>query len=209
MGQARNFVVGESKMVIKGQAEVWASYEADRRENPSGSYHGDMTFVSDMIFDSEKEAVEWLNNKSDRTRRDWAVKFYERKTVDMGDIFTDIKNQLDKCHESNMTILEKNGIHSRKSNFVSCKNCSSKLNREYIVKKNPITGFDKMYNLVRANKCPVCSAFLISDTVVNRIEKNNDKIRELEDKREATTTQSRLGEKTGKTLWIAVVNVHN
>ena len=151
------------KKMLKDAAR-FASENVDRRENPCGSYHGDFRKRSDRLFVSEDEAKDFLGYGD---YKDGWVRFKEYKSC------AESKKAEKKIEDlrSHLSAYEKKtreDFKNRKSEFVGCKKCGSKLALKYI----PTT------------ICPLCRNDLRSDSVKAKIEDYYVRIKTAEDEYE-------------------------
>ena len=77
-----------------------------------------------------------------------------------------------------------------KSDFVGCKHCGSKINREYI----------------RSNACPVCRGDMRSDTTQKRLENMRAKVNRLSN--DIKDEEKKLAEKHGQVCWLVKFEYH-
>ena len=77
-----------------------------------------------------------------------------------------------------------------KSEFIGCKNCGSKINREYI----------------KSNACPVCRADMRSETTQKRLEAMRAKVNKL--RNDIKDEERKLAEKHGQICWLVKIEYH-
>lgn len=77
-----------------------------------------------------------------------------------------------------------------KSEFIGCKNCGSKINREYI----------------KSNLCPVCKADMRSETTQKRLEAMRAKVNKL--RNDIKDEERKLAEKHGQICWLVKIEYH-
>lgn len=189
MGHAKDYLVAERRKDIMSIAQEYAFYNTDRGENPHGDYHGRMTIHDDIICESYEDAVETINNLDRGFYNDHAVKFKDKSQLKPTKQMLALQAKGEKIMEDLHDYEDKHSIKERKSKFVGCRECESKL----AVKR------------LRGNKCPVCGADLRADYIVERIAKYH------EDYKDTLKKYSELRKKqSGKcpVRWLVKVEVH-
>lgn len=145
-------------------------------------------------FESFEEAQEWLENHEGFYWQGAAkYKVYEQKSNIKADRIQkkiDEANQkLAKTKADMSDYVKKNDVKNRKSVYVGCGNCGSKLHKDYI----PI----QMYS----QNCPLCHEDLFSDTVKTRIKNYRKQIDELDREINQLHKDKEKAKQTGKFTW--------
>jgi len=152
---------------VNGQRKEDRSYNG-HQEGYSGDWQtiSDIGYKASKVFDTFDEAYDWCVDKTEK-HSGTAVKYREYPKVPNNKI-TDLKTKITEASNSLATLRSKTSEALKKatSKTIGCKNCDSKISREYL----------------RGPKCPVCSTELRSTTDLNRISKHEDKIKELNKK---------------------------
>lgn len=183
--------------------ERWdGAYEEDAYESGQGAYAGNATTMGKVIarfydkkFDSENEAIDFLHE----THRKWsppiAVSF--KLPIEPGKRWQAKK---DKAHNKRNVASDKlklaqrairQAFIDRKSKFVGCKNCGSKLSHEHMTLN--------MKRFPAGNSipdCPVCKASLLSNTDQNKLAKLKEKLDKAEEEYRAASRPP-VGKKIG------------
>ena len=203
MGHVIDYIVVDKKEDILYAAEDFAFYNTDREENPSGRYHGTLTIHDDIVCDTREDAVEKIDSLDRGFYDDHAVRFYDTGDVQKSPKLIKIRQQISETEQKKREYIEKNHIGHRTSEFIGCLNCKSKISRNHYYTYNGEVSTHKSCN------CPICGEDLRSNTVKNRIESFNNKIKELNKKYK--TTEKELAQKyknKAKIKWLVKVEVH-
>jgi transcription initiation factor IIE alpha subunit len=122
--------------------------------------------AGDKIFDSYEEAEEYCEKKRDRWARNYnvTVAFYDTDVAKATKKMEDIEGRITKEQTKLKVYDETNNVSKFKANLISCPQCSSKVNKQYI----------------RKNFCPVCRSDMRSVTVKNTIKKYHDNIKKFQ-----------------------------
>lgn len=188
--------------------KAWESlYEEDSYESGSGAYAGNATTMGDCpqfydkAFASRKEARRWVLDNHQKWGQPYACSFYlpketsaaKQKRIDKA------KQKLDDAKKNKLDWMnaEIDSFSSRKSAFIGCKCCGSKLSRDWMSKgwskgrqSNYYWGFPSLPT------CPVCKESLLSETAKTRLERLNQKVLDAEaalEKAEAPEPSKKLG----------------
>ena len=145
-------------------------------------------------FESFPEAQEWLENHEGFYWQGAAkFKVYEKSSNNKSERLQKKQEELQKKRvkiKSDLSdYVEKNNVKNRKSAFVGCPVCGSKLNKEYI----PIQFYSQ--------NCPLCHSDLFSETTKNRIKNYRIQLDDLEKQIEQVQKQKEKAKKTGKFTW--------
>lgn len=185
MGHAVNYYSVEKRSDVLKIAREHAMHYTDREENPNGSYHENMTIHDDIVCNSYEEAEAMIDSLDKGFYDDHAVR-YKVETEPTKQMLAE-KARGEKIMQSKLEYEDKHSLFNRKSKFVGCKNCESKLSLEHL------TDY----------KCPVCGVDLRADYIVERIKKYMD------DYKESLRRYNDLKDKQkSKTMWLVKVEVH-
>lgn len=192
MGHATDFLIAKNKDEIMMKAIDFAFYNTDRGENPSGRYHNRLDILESVVYNDWDEAVEKANEltKLRGSYNDFAIPFYSLIKKEPTKAILDLDRRIEERREKRKEYEEKTAVYNLKANFIGCKHCQSKINREY---------------LKRSNYCPVCRKDLRSDYILEKIEKDSEKILELYRKRHELEKKN---SKRGEINWLVKVEVH-
>lgn len=189
MGHAISYLKVDKKKDIMRAAKEFAFYNTDRGENPSGHYHGNLRVMESVVCDSYDEAVEYINSKITRSYQDMAVQFYDTDSLKDTAQITRLRERIVKNNTAREEYIKNNNVTKQKASFITCSNCKSKINKEYI----------------RTNSCPVCRTSMLSATVQNRIQKFYNDSKELQ--KQITELQAKNKLKA-PIKWCVKVEVH-
>lgn len=165
MSRCEGILVVDKKEEVVAEILDWVSCNCDRRENPTGSYHGRLTWETDRIFANYKEAVAWVDKSSYASSyNDVVVKFYSYDSIDENHPkLVEIKEKRKLMYEKYLEYQEKNRLQNRISKTITCTKCKSNLNIDYL--------YNSSRDLEKRANCPLCRETLLSKTVLDRLNK--------------------------------------
>ncbi len=165
MGHAFSYLVADKRSEIIPEAENYAFRNVNREENPSGSYHGNMTICdSHPICKDYEDAVQTIRKMAEDTYyHDFAVRFYDTDKVKMSKKAESLKKRLDELRGKYYEYEQVHSIAKHQSAQIGCKNCGSKLTISYL--KN--------------ERCPVCGKDLRAEYILERLNKYREDEKEL------------------------------
>jgi len=189
----------ENKQMIGYEADQWSIHNSDYHQQLSSR----IDFNSNRVFESYDEAREYLENHSGFYYQGAVLfKSYEKKSNSKSD---KIKKKMGENHEKRMAMynamkeyVAKNDVKNRKSVYVGCPKCGSKLHKDYIRLGS------------KSQNCPLCGENLFSDTVKARIEKYETDLKNMGKQFKELQKQLAEAEKTGKfdLKWCVKVECH-
>lgn len=193
MGHCTQVYTGiKNKGDILGICQMHTAENCDRQENPSGNYNNSLTYL-DRIFDTEEECYDFLMDKVYAGfYDDYAARYKEApkasaKLTKLRDRLQKMRSDLSK-YEAAQT--PKNTV--KKSAYISCKNCGSKLAVKYLGE--------------RQCSCPLCGNTLRSNTAIARIDKYKQDCWDLE--KAIRAEEKALSAKSQKLLWAVGTDCH-
>lgn len=190
--QYYKFNEGVSKDVIKATVDEDAIYESDTRK----PIPHQIRYLEREIYESEEKAHQAIEDNDDGWYDQIAVKYYKYTEGKETKTIKDIKERLSKSLESLNCYRSENLIKNRKSKFVGCGNCGSRVNKEYIG--------DKRFNW---NRCPLCNEDLSSKTVVKSIETKENNILKLQERLDKEVVKNNMRNKP-KVKWLVKTEFH-
>lgn len=196
MGHAIDFLQVEKRKEIMDAANEFARCNVDREENPSGLYFGPQMHIhDDVICDSWDDAVKWINQHDKGFYDDHAVRY--RKSTSPTATMQEKEQLIKRIQASRRDFLESAKLKNRKSEFITCPECGSKINIPALAK---YFGED-MHN------CPLCGTSLWSNSTKER---NASFVRRLKKaKQEYKKLEAKHNRKSSKELgWCVKVEVH-
>ena len=116
-----------------------------------------------MTFDSYEEARDFIEEHDNVSYGGIAVKFKDSYDLKNKKIIG-LENRIQEIKKTKLEYAKKNFVGNRKSAFIGCPICESKLNRKYL----------------KDNFCPVCGEDLRSNTVRDTLDRYYRRIKELE-----------------------------
>lgn len=190
--QHYTFDLTKDKREIQGFADEEAAYESDSRSG----LNANIRFLDSPIYE-DRDAAEIAIKKLDKGWYDQlAVKFNDFDKVKDTKAIINLVEKIKKARVGITDYKEKNAIKLRKSQFVGCTKCGSKINKEYVS--------DSGYNW---NKCPLCGEDLSSDTIKKTIINKEKAISELEaNYADLRKQNAKKGKKTVK--WLVKTEYH-
>lgn len=189
MGHVKQYIVVNKRSEIGTAADDFAALNVDRLENPTGSYHGNLSIHDCIVCDSEAEAREAIDRLDTGFYSDHAVRFYDKSALKPTKQMLAIKERREKMVADRNKYKGDHAVTDRKSAFTGCSNCGSKLSVKHL----------------RGNVCPVCGKTLLPDYVVARLAKYEKDITAL-DKEYANLHSKQSGKCPVK--WLVKVEVH-
>lgn len=188
MGHAYDYKTFEEKTSFKkmyAHSCGFAFENVDRGENPTGSYDN-RWLEHKEILDSKEEAKIFLDSKG--VYVDGCVRF--REAPKLSAKIRNIEERIKSTREKKEKFNETHNVTSRKSKFIGCEKCGSKIAREYI----------------RGNECPVCRTDLRAEYIIEKLNSYDEKIRELE--KEYRSEVKKNNQKKGKIYWLVKTEIH-
>lgn len=162
MGHCVNYIVAdkdaERKSIIADICEE--VYHESWEEG--GSYHGNLKWHDNTVYDSEDDAYAAIDRLDRGRYDDHAVLFRDTSRLENAKT-TKLAEQIATTKAKKVDYIDSNHVTARKSAYIGCPHCKSKLSREYL----------------KRDACPLCGTDLRSDTVKERIKGYDAKIAEL------------------------------
>jgi len=155
MGHAVDYITVDKRSNIMKVADEYAFYNTDRGENPAGSYHGNMHIHDTPVCESYNEAVDMIEKWDTGWYSDHAVQYKDKSALKPTKQMLALKSKAEKLAADKKGFIEKHSLKSRKSEYVGCKNCGSKLSIKHL----------------KGNRCPLCGTDLRADYIVEKIKK--------------------------------------
>lgn len=189
MGHAIDYITVESRKDIIPTAEEYAYYNVDPYENTSRSYHGNMHIHDNIICESYEDAKEKIDALDKGWYDDHAVQFKDKSKLKPTKQMESMIAKVLKCKADRETYLNSHSVRMHKSEFIGCKNCGSKLARNYL----------------KSETCPVCGKDLRAEYIIERLKKYDDDIEQTNNKFKELQKKQ-----TGKcpVKWLVKVEVH-
>ena len=183
----------KDKNMIFTEISEWGSYESDSR-----NYHGNLTFKTDKIFETRDDAESYLE-KFRGDYKDVAViyKDWDKEKAKTSPKIKKMKEKRKKLEEDLKEYEKKNWLSNRKSKTVTCPECKSVINIEYMTR-----------NFKAKHHCPVCAEELLSKTVVDRISKYLKDLSEIDKKIETEIQNIAFKTKKFELKWLVKAEVH-
>ena len=163
MGHAIDYITVNNKSDIMSVAESYARHNTDREENPSGSYHGNMT-IHNYVCESREDAEDFIDRHDTGFYSDHAVQFKDKSVLKPTKQMETLSAKVDKMIAERRKYYEEHAVKTRKSEFVGCKKCGSKISVKHL----------------RGDRCPVCGNDLRAEYIIERIKKYDKDITALE-----------------------------
>lgn len=178
-----------NRINLENKAEEYAE-RVDWEEG--GGLNRGFRWLERRIYDNYEEAEEAIEELDEGDYDNLAVLYRDYGKVKPSAKMKAIDARLEDMRKKYVE-LEKTSttdLNERKSAFLGCKNCGSKLATKYL----------------HFSKCPVCGAELRSDTVMNRLANMTKKIKELN--KEHTMEEKKLKNKA-ETRWLVKFEFHS
>lgn len=170
--QHYEFSIKESKERI----ESIVNEDCRMYSDTDGGLYTPIRFLDNRIYEDEQEAYEAIERLDKNWYDQLAVQYKAREKREDTKAIINLRERIKKLEEDFQVYIEKNSIKNRKSDFVGCPNCGSKINVTYIESR-----YSKQWNT-----CPLCSQSLtsksVSDSIFNKETKITELKKELENK---------------------------
>lgn len=190
--QYYKFDENKDKGEILAIANEDAIYESDSRS----SLPGNIRFIGGKIYDSEEDAYNAIKKLDKGWYDQLAVKYLHYEQRKETKTIINLRERIKKAEDDLVEYKQKSSIKNRKSKFVGCPRCESKINKEYIMD----TGYGW-------NKCPLCSEELSSETIKKSIENKQINIGKMkEDLIKLIQENNRKGK--SKVKWLVKTEFH-
>jgi len=197
---AHDYIIRVNASDREGVRTAWDNcVEEDTYESGSGAYAGNSTTFARGVrfqghsFNSESEARDYILEYHNKRDSAIACSFFvplsltERQNKKIEDAKLVLRKTKEKKYHGMTTLCE--SFFNRKSTFVGCSTCSSRLNLDRLKAKYnfPIKSgaLSSYISYPQLPKCPLCSSNLLSETAVKRVaswsEKESKAIAKVED----------------------------
>lgn len=181
MGHVIDYMVFDRKTPrekMRACVEDWAKHNVDPYEHSEdgniwnmnvydGTLNGDRAWHEDKVYACKQDAMDAIERMDKGFYDDHAVLYYDVDSLKPTAVMKNIKRRQDETEKKRETLIASSRDWTgRKSQYVSCEHCGSKLNVEYLRSMHTFT-------------CPLCRNDMRSETVLNRIKAYDGKIKEL------------------------------
>ena len=161
---AIDYITVNKKSEIMKTANEYAYWNVDPYENESRIYHGGMTIHDYPICESYEEAHKFIENHDRGFYDDHAVQYKDKSALKPTKQMETLKARIEKNKEEKIAYAKAHSVKERKSEFVGCKKCGSKIATKYL----------------RANHCPVCGKDLRAEYIIERLKKYDEDLEKLQ-----------------------------
>lgn len=117
-------------------------------------------------------------------------KYYDSRTSKPSKKLLDLEEKRKDIYKKYYELNAKVIFKEFKSQYVGCKKCGSKLNKDYL----------------RTNKCPLCGNDMRSETLLKQIESYKNKLESLDV--QIADEKRKLAEKSGDMRWLVYFDYH-
>lgn len=182
--------VKESKEHIESKANEDAIYASDSRSELVKH----IRFLEYEIYSDLEKAHEAIKKEDDGWYDQLAVQYYSYEKRSETKSIQNLRARIEKAKEDLVDYKKKNSVKNRKSEFIGCSECGSKINKNYVKD-------------FRWNECPLCSHDLSSKTLANAVLNKEEKIKEMRSKlNEDIKANDKKGKKSVK--WLVKTEYH-
>ena len=183
----RTYTERKDKKAIESEINQYVR-KATWQEGGHGLESG-IRFI-DKVMPDYQSAMAFLE-QNDRGWYDClAVKYKELPSGKSTKKLDDLKEKLRIAYTEYELENRKVVASDFKSDFIGCKNCGSKIRREYL----------------NSNFCPVCQAVMRSDTIIKKLAAMNAIVNKL--RNDIKEEEKRLAEKSGQICWLVKFEYH-
>jgi len=151
----------ESKETIKNTCDYYAINESD---NKSSLPHK-IRFIETLVYEDKDKAYEAIENFDKGHYDQLAVLFYHYEKRKETKEITSLRERIKKAHEALENFQKTHAIKNRKSEFASCPNCKSKINKNYVS--------DSSHSW---NMCPLCKTDMSSKSTKENLDRKREKL---------------------------------
>lgn len=178
----------------KSQNAIYSSlnsYVKQRTIREGGHSLEPIRWYNNKICSNYEEAQHFLQENDKGWYDQLAVRFRARKpgTKETKKL-VDLRERYDLAVRQYQEFSNYVPAKDFKSQFVGCKNCESKINKNYI----------------KTNKCPICGEDMRSDTIKERLKNMQSKVKKLE--RELSEEEKKCFEKNSEIRWLVKIEYH-
>ena len=129
MGHAVNHITAE-RNVNRNQILAEIQFEVEHEDwQEGGSYHGNLTWHDGKVYADKQEAYEAIDRFDNGWYSDHAVLFHDTEAVKPTKTIENLEKRLKETHEARSAYITANMVTTRKSAYIGCPKCGSKLNR--------------------------------------------------------------------------------
>lgn len=173
------------------RSEIMAEIQ-DIAEREGDGYHSSMTWHDKLApFESREEAKTFIERENtDHWYDDHAVRYMDYSSASKTKKCEELESKIKDLVKLSREYEKKHSVHNSEAKHIGCKNCGSKLNKEYIV----------------GEKCPLCRHDLRSKTTLEKLEYYRKKIDEYGDK---IKLEMRKQKKAAKVMWLVKFEFHS
>lgn len=150
--------------ISKEEIERKLNRYVNTAEGTNKGLHDKIHWVSNRICVDEDEAKNYINQLDKGGHQHIAVLFYTYPSETQDKELNDIRLQLQEAVKKYDELRNKLHYKDVKSNYISCRGCSSKLNRIYIT----------------TNNCPLCGIDLRPKSTLDKIKALADRVKKLD-----------------------------
>lgn len=183
------FTYTERKSTKAISAELDAYVRKATWREGGGGIDGGIRFI-DKVMPDYNSAEEFIKANDKGWYDCLAVKYKEVPRGKTTKKLEELQERLKIAHNEYTQLNNYVAAKDFKSEFIGCKNCGSKINREYI----------------KSNACPVCRADMRSETTQKRLEAMRAKVNKL--RNDIKDEERKLAEKHGQICWLVKIEYH-
>lgn len=182
--EVRIFPATKTQAAIQSELSLYVSYKCFEE----GGHLGKIQWLEDTIYDSESDAREAIERLDNGDYDCLAVKF--RQGSKDGAKYRELQAKEGAAWKAFNDLCSQVPAKNFKAQFVGCRKCGSKLNKDYI----------------RLNRCPVCGGEMRSDTELKKIARLKAKAEAASAAREAE--ERAQGRKSKNVFWAVKIEYH-
>lgn len=172
------------------EAELDKMVKARTYDEGGSGLPNPIRWLSSEVHDSYNQAREAIGRLDKGWYDQLAVRFKDLPRDVTSAKLENLKKRVSETYQAISALENEVAAKSFKAQFVSCKKCNSKLNKDYI----------------NSNLCPVCRADMRSETTRKRLEvlrkKHSDLLAAMEAEKQS------LAAKKGKLMWLVKIEYH-
>lgn len=147
-------------------------YEANQDAIHNGDYRKKLMrkidYHNSIVYKDYNEAMDAIDKLDDGNYHNIAVRFNRYKYRKPTGKIENLQKRIDKANAGITDYKKEHSIKNRKSNFIGCTNCGSRINKDY-------------FSDSQWNECPLCKEDLSSNTTKKYLENRYNRINKMKE----------------------------
>lgn len=190
MGHSIEFFTYDEKKKKSEILDELSTYVSHATWQEGGHGISKIRWYDSEVLPDYAAAEEFLDNHDKGWYDQLAVRYKEKDTNYTTKKLTEMKSRCSALYKQYHTFANKVVASDFKSQFIGCKYCNSKINKDYL----------------KTNYCPVCQHDMRSETNLKKIAAMKQKLKELES--QIRLEEQKMAQKHGKVKWLVKIEYH-